>query len=186
MIVVKVSNDAKTGELIRTVQRDNGTKFRIFGEFDLQAQHLYDLATLGRDSIVERVQDGIGSDDQPFPPLSRHYAVQKTRAGKGNRRTMTFTGQMLDDMQVRSISNRQARISISSSLSRIKAKANEERTPWYGFSPNDIDKLSAAGEQVFHDVVDAALPNRQRGTNLRAIDKRFFPATFRPSAKLAA
>lgn len=188
MIVLKVSFDERTGELVRQVRTDNGATLRVFGELDLEAQQIYSLALYGRDLIVDRVQSGIGSDDQPFPPLARGYGIQKTKAGKGNRRDLTFTGSMLDGLQVRSISSNQARISITRSLDRIKARANEQKSPWWGWSPSDVQKLSDAGGDVFSEVVAGVLPIDGRGsaTRLKAVRSEFIPRSIRPTARLAA
>lgn len=58
-------------------------------------------------------------------------------------------GHMLDDMRVNYVDDTRATIDISTTASRTKARANEARAPWWGWSPSDVKKLMAYAEQVF-------------------------------------
>lgn len=107
------------------------------------------LAAAGLKSVKDRVQKGIGANDAPMPPLKRGYAIHKTKLGKGNRRNLTLTGAMLDNLTVRSATDREAKISLTKRLERLKALANQQKAPWLGWSPNDARNVTARAAQIF-------------------------------------
>jgi hypothetical protein len=164
MIVLSVKTDLKTGQKVQRVRLASGAKLRIFGEISFDVKQMHALAQLGVDLIKERVSRGVGSSDTAMPGLKRHYAIRKTRAGAGNRRNLRLTGAMLDNLTVRSVSASQARMDITSARERIKARANEKRAPWFGWSARDLAALAKAGEQLFRlNVADMGLGKVTRG-----------------------
>jgi hypothetical protein len=168
MIVLKTSTDRRTGMTVRRVNLD-GAKFRIFGEWSLTAQQMYQLGLFAIAVMRERVSRGIGSSDAPMKPLSEHkgrrwsksrgewveygrgtgYRFRKVRSGGKGIRDLTLTGSMLGNISVRSVSERQVRIDITSSRERMKARANEIRSPWWGWSANDLARITLAARQLF-------------------------------------
>lgn len=155
MIQVKVTTDARTGALIRHFKTESGGKFRVFGDWNVTTQQMYALAQYGIGLIVDRAKRGIGSNDQPMPGLKKGYAIAKTKAGKGNRRNLTFTGAMLGNISVRSVSATQARMAITSTKERVKARANEQKSPWWGWSVRDLGKLAGASSGILRENVAA-------------------------------
>jgi hypothetical protein len=149
MIVLKTAFDQRTQQLVRTVKLDTGRKVRFFGEIDTNAQQMLALGNFSISVMVGRVQRGIGSDDAPMKALKRGYAIQKTKKGLGNRRNLTYTGDMLRNISVRSVSARQVRIDITSTKQRQKARANEQKSPWWGWSARDMAQITKAIEQLF-------------------------------------
>jgi hypothetical protein len=59
------------------------------------------LGNLGVDTIKNRASKVVGSDDVPMKRLSKGYAIKKTRLGKGNKRNLVLTGDMMDALSVR-------------------------------------------------------------------------------------
>lgn len=150
MIVVKTKIDAKSQQLVRTLKFDSGNKVRLFGDLSFDVRQMYLLARFGVDIIKARVSRTIGSDDAPMPPLKKGYAIRKGRnAWRTNRRDLNYTGEMLENFTVRSVSASQARLDITSAKQRIKARSNERRAPWFGWSPRDIAKLSALAQELW-------------------------------------
>lgn len=112
--------------------------------------------------VKERVRAGIGSDDSPMKDLKPSYAKFKAKTGKIAIRNLTFSGAMLDNLQVRYADPSKVRADITSRLGRIKARTNERRTPWFGFSRSDEKKVFTEGTRLFTGNI------RNIGIKLRA------------------
>lgn len=153
MITLKIYSDLKTRMTVRKVRFASGSKLTIFGDLGYDTRQMYALGRFGLHLIKSRVARGIGSDDAPMKPLKKGYAIQKTKSGKGNRRNLSFTGDMLRNFTIRSISATQVRMDITSPKQRIKARANEQKSPWFGWSPRDLAQLTVAGRQLFRDNI---------------------------------
>jgi len=70
--------------------------------------------------------------------------------GKGQkRRERRGPHHMLDDLRVTSASATEARIDITKEDSRMKARANEQRAPWYGFSGKDLRNILELAQKMF-------------------------------------
>lgn len=149
MIVLKSYSDIKTRQLVQKLKFSNGQKLTVFGGLDFDTRQMYSLGKYGVQLMVDRAEKGIGSNDQAFPPLKKGYAIRKTRAGHGNRRNLRFTGAMLGNISVRSVSATQARIDITSAKQRLKARENERKAPWWGWSPRDLVKLTVAVRTLY-------------------------------------
>lgn len=166
MIVLKASVDAKSGQLVRRVKFASGQKVRFFGNINFTALQMKALGDIAIGVIKDRVSRGIGSDDAPMKPLSGKrsaifnangkfarqragYAEWKQKRGGQPIRDLTLTGAMLRNFTVRSVSETQVRMDITSQKERVKARANEQRSPWFGWSPRDLIEITAAGERLF-------------------------------------
>ncbi len=56
---------------------------------------------------------------------------------------------MLDEIRINSLDDRQATISITSNQARIKARANERRAPWWGWTAESVAKLTALAAEIW-------------------------------------
>lgn len=56
---------------------------------------------------------------------------------------------MLDAMRVTSASPQEARIDVTTRDARMKARANEQRAPWFGFSGRDVRNLHTAAQKIW-------------------------------------
>jgi hypothetical protein len=156
---------------------------------------LFQLAQVGVRSIKARVAQGIGSDDTPMPPLKSRrrmrwsksrqqwveygvadssrfgYAARKRRAGLRPMRDLTGPGtdggHMLDALRVTSASETRATIDISTRSGRLKARANEQRAPWFGFSGRDVRTMMETARKIWGQNV-AAFQAQFRGVGTRA------------------
>jgi len=179
MIVLKAKLTDKEGQPLampwRRVQMDSGQKVRFFGaEIGFTELQMLPLGNFGVETIKDRVSKGIGSDDAPMPALKMtrrkrwskkqqrwvEYGAQDSGYGKVKRlagrqpiRDLTFAGDMLNDFSVRSVSASEVRMDITTQKSRMKARVNEIRAPWFGWSPADLVKLIARSRQLFGDMV---------------------------------
>jgi hypothetical protein len=172
-----------------------------------------------------RLTQGIGSNDQPMPPLKRPrnakyidagYPGLKRRLGlqpirdlygpggvvsytskttgkkrylrSGTAGTRTHDprlsgkrGHMLDDMRVNAVTESGVSIDIGNRASRTKARANQERAAWCGFSRSDRAKITAKARELlgveildWSDVFGALglIASRKFGSAARGIVRR--------------
>jgi hypothetical protein len=131
----------------------DGKTVRLGGPPSFERRQMLALGLFAVNQIKSRVKRSVGSDDSPFKPLSKGYAIQKTKAGHGNRRDMTFSGEMLNAFSVRYADASQVRMDITTTMGRIKAWANEERTPWYGFSRFDQAAIIREAQKEFSESI---------------------------------
>lgn len=75
-------------------------------------------------------------------------AARGLRIPTGSTKTLA-PGHMLDDVRVNYVDDTRATIDISTRASRIKARANEDKARWWGWSPSDMRKLMARAAQMF-------------------------------------
>jgi len=131
-------------------------------------QHqMFKIGNVGVAAVKNRVGAALGPNDSPAKPLTKRYAIRKTRLGKGNRRNLTFTGDMLRNFQVRTVSENRAKASLSTRKDRIKAWVNQKIEPWVVFSPKNRAAVLEAARRVLNEMkstllVERALGGRQR------------------------
>jgi hypothetical protein len=64
---------------------------------------------------------------------------------------------MLDNFTVRYADENAVRMDITAQWARDRARSNERRSPWFGFSPNDVRVILVAARQMFHmNITDFA------------------------------
>lgn len=121
------------------------------GAVALDQQDLMQLAQAGIALIVDRVAGGFGSDDTPMPALDRAWERRKVRHGLAGIRDLYGTGErgghMLDGLTITEVSRTEVRVEFVGDWAALKARQNEQRTPWFGWSPRDVaglDQVAAA------------------------------------------
>src|SRR5512133_616941 len=92
---------------------------------NVRQQEMFKIANVGVAAVKNRLAAAKGPDDGPAKPLSKYYAIQKTKRGKGNRRNLMLTGDMLRNFQVRTVSENKAKASNSTRKDRLKAWVNQ-------------------------------------------------------------
>jgi len=131
-------------------------------------QHqMFKLGNVGVAAVKNRVQAAQGPTDAPAKPLTKSYAIWKTKRGKGNRRNLTFTGDMLRNFQVRTVSENRARANVSTRKDRIKAWANQKRQEWMVFSPKNAAAVAEAARRVLQEAKNTLLLERFLGGRQR-------------------
>ena len=131
-------------------------------------QHqMFKIGNVGVAAVKNRVGAVLGPSDAPAKPLTKRYAIRKTRLGKGNRRNLTLTGDMLRNFMVRTVSENRARAGLSTRKDRIKAWVNQKIEPWVVFSPKNRAAVLEAARRVLNEMkntllVERALGGRQR------------------------
>jgi len=131
-------------------------------------QHqMFKVGTVGVAAVKNRLQAALGPEDQPAKPLARRYAIQKTKLGKGNRRNLSFTGDMLRNLSLRTVSEKTAKAGLTSRKDRIKGWANQKIQEWLVFSPKNKAAVVEATRRVFEEMKKRLLIERNLGGNQR-------------------
>jgi len=131
-------------------------------------QHqMFKIGNVGVAAVKNRVTAALGPGDSPAKPLTRRYAIRKTRLGLGNRRNLTFTGNLLRNFAVRTVSEDKAKANLSTRKDRIKAWANQKIEPWLVFSPRNRAAVVEAARRVFDEVKQRLLLERGLGGKQR-------------------
>jgi len=116
-------------------------------------QHqMFKIGNVGVAAVKNRVGAALGPSDAPAKPLTKRYAIRKTRLGKGNRRNLTLTGDMLRNFMVRTVSENRARAGLSTRKDRIKAWVNQKIEPWVVFSPKNKLAVVEAMRRVLIEI----------------------------------
>jgi len=131
-------------------------------------QHqMFKVGTVGVAAVKNRVQAGLGPEDQPAKPLTKRYAIRKTRLGLGNRRNLMFTGNMLRNLSLRTVSEKAAKAGLTSRKDRIKAWANQKIEQWLAFSPKNKAAVVEATRRVMQEAAKRLVLERSLGGKQR-------------------
>jgi hypothetical protein len=127
-------------------------------------QHqMFKIGNVGVAAVKNRVQATQGPSDSPAKPLTKRYAIRKTKLGKGNRRNLTFTGDMLRNLMVRTVSEKAAKAGLSTRKDRIKAWAKQKIEQWLVFSPKNKIAVLEAARRMMQEAAKRLLVERSLG-----------------------
>jgi hypothetical protein len=131
------------------------------------------IGSAGLLSVFRRLAAAQGPNDGPAKPLTKGYAIYKTRKGKGNRRNLFFTGQLLSTLKLRTVSDNKAYMApgadrrqllrVVPAGSKLKpqkgtvtnrdvARGNQMREPWLVFSPANRRDVILAAQRVLGQI----------------------------------
>lgn len=127
-----------------------GARVRLRG-FGFKKIHHLRLLIEGIRSIRVRLGKAVDENDTRTKPLSKGYAIFKTRSGKGNLRNLRFTGALLEGIKPRYADDQQAIADATGSLGRIKARLYRDLLR---FSPSDQAGMRKLAEDLFHDEAE--------------------------------
>ena len=130
-----------------------------------QAQ-MFKIGNVGAAAVKNRLAAAQGPTDSSAKPLAQRYAIQKTKLGKGNRRNLSFTGDMLRNFMVRTVSDNKAKASNSTRKDRMKAWITNKIETWITFSPKNRAAVLDAANRVLREskarlLVEKALGGKQ-------------------------
>jgi hypothetical protein len=127
-------------------------------------QHqMFKIGNVGVASVKNRLAAAHGPTDGPAKPLSKYYAVRKTKMGKGNRRNLMLTGGMLRNFQVRTVSENKAKASNSTRKDRIKAWITQKIEPWVIFSPKNREVVQQTAQKLLAEIAPRLVIERGLG-----------------------
>lgn len=108
------------------------------------------LSTLSEVSVDQvanlhsRAQAGLGIDDAGMRGYSPSYAAKRKASGRSTQpRTLTWSGRMLGSIHAEVDKDKKiATIGFSDAFSIEKAESTNRQTPWFGFSPHDLESIA--------------------------------------------
>lgn len=130
---------------------------------NFKQRQMYELGMVGVAAVKHRLAAARGPRDAPAKPLTKRYAIWKTRQGKGNRRNLWLTGEMLSNFTVRTVSENRAKANVSNRKARIKAWANQKREAWMVFSPANRRAVVDAAQRMLEAMKPRLLLERALG-----------------------
>jgi hypothetical protein len=130
---------------------------------NFRQDQMFKIGNVGVAAVKNRLAAAQGPTDGAAKPLTKRYAIQKTRAGKGNRRNLTFTGDMLRNFQVRTVSENRAKASNSTRKDRMKAWITNKIETWIAFSPRNKTAVVEATNRVLREAAPRLLLQKELG-----------------------
>ena len=124
---------------------------------------LFKIGSVGVAAVKNRLAAAQGPDDSPAKPLTKRYAIKKTKLGKGNRRNLTFSGDMIRNLMVRTVSEKAAKAGLTTRKDRIKAWANQRIEQWLVFSPKNKAAVVEAARRVMQEAAKRLVLERGLG-----------------------
>ena len=124
---------------------------------------MFKVGNVGVAAVKNRVAAAQGPTDSSAKPLTKRYAIWKTKIGKGNRRNLMLTGDMLRNFQVRTVSENRAKASNSTRKDRIKAWITSKIEPWIVFSPRNRTVVRDAMNRVLQESKSRLLLEKSLG-----------------------
>ena len=123
-------------------------------------RQMFKVGSLGVAAVKNRLAAAQGPTDAPAKPLTKDYAIRKSKWRKGNRRNLSLSGDMLRNFMVRTVSERSARASFTTRKDRIKAWANQKIERWMVFSPKNEAAVTEAARRIFRESTRSILLQR--------------------------
>lgn len=111
-------------------------------------QQMFKLGTVAVAAVKDERGRAIAATGGPAKPLKRAYAIKKTKLGKGNRRTLSLTGDMMRNLQVRTVSENVAQANLTTRKDRIKGLANTRIEEWLAYSDRNVNQVQTAAQQI--------------------------------------
>ncbi len=130
---------------------------------NFKQNQMFKVGTMGVTSVKSRLAASQGPADSPAKPLTRAYAIAKSKRGKGNRRNLMLTGDMLGNFMVRTVSENKATANLTTRKGRIKAWINQKLEPWMVFSPKNKVTVAEATRQALAELTPRLLVERLLG-----------------------
>ena len=121
-------------------------------QMNFRRQSMLKIGTVGVAAVKNRLAAAQGPTDSSAKPLTKRYAIRKTQLGKGNRRNLMMTGDMLRNFQVRTVSDNKAKANNSTRKDRLKAWINQKIEPWVVFSPKNKAAVAESARRVLLDM----------------------------------
>ena len=132
-------------------------------QMNFRQQSMLKIGTVGVAAVKNRLAAAQGPTDFSAKPLTKRYAIRKTQLGKGNRRNLMFTGDMLRNFQVRTVSDNKAKANNSTRKDRLKAWINQKIEPWVVFSPKNKAAVAESARRVLREMRPKLILERALG-----------------------
>jgi len=134
------------------------------------------LGTIGLGSIKTRIGRALNPNDAPAKPLTRRYAIRKSRL-RGlqkfvgptfggtraitNKRDLTLTGNMLRNLRLSTVSENKVSMRWTSRLERQKAANNQRLDPFVDFSPKNVQDVAKNAGQILSNLISRLVVSKR-------------------------
>ena len=144
----------------------------VFDRLTFPQRDMFRLGTAGLVAVKKRVRAALNLADAPASPLRSNSWIRIKKAkglrpvrdlwgtglaaisrSKKRKARLKHVGHMLDNLRVRTVSDNLARSGFAQYAARVKARANQRREPWLGFSPKDQAYVLQIARRIFSDAV---------------------------------
>lgn len=126
-------------------------RIRLHGLTFKQLQ-MVKIGRVGLAEIKRRIAAAQGSNDEPAKPLKDvSYKLQKKRKGLPAVRDLHFSGEMMKNLTLRTVSEKAAKAAFTSRKARSKANANQNIEPFVVFSPKNEEVIREATEKELRE-----------------------------------
>ena len=124
---------------------------------------MVEIGAAGLLAVKKRLGAAQSPGDAPAKPLTKRYAIQKSKLRRGNRRDLWLTGRMLKNLTLRTVSEKSSKAALTSRKERIKGLANTRIEPWLVFSPENRQAVIEKAKQVFVAAKKRLIISRSTG-----------------------
>ena len=145
-------------------------------------REMVQVGSAGLLSVFKRLSEAKGPTDAPAKPLStgfwrthrdgtktwinKGYAMQKARKRRGRFRDLKFTGDMLRNLSLRTVSDNSARAGLTSKKQRDKGWANMKIEPWLVFSPKNKQAVIEKFQLVLKERIKRMVISKNTGIDV--------------------
>ena len=130
---------------------------------NFRQSQMFKLGNVGVAAVKNRLAAAQGPGDSPAKPLTKRYAIQKSKLRKGNRRNLTLSGDMLRNFLVRTVADNKSKASNSTRKDRLKAWLMQKIEPWVVFSPENKAAVVEAVKRVLREAAPRLLVQKYFG-----------------------
>ncbi len=132
----------------------------------LKQREMVDIGSAGLLSVFQRLSKALGPTDAPAKPLTKGYAIFKSKQRKGNRRDLKLTGDMLRNLTLRTVTDTSAKAALTSRKQKVKGQANTKRQPWLVFSPANAKAVHDKALRIVQDRLKRLAVTRKTGIDI--------------------
>ena len=119
---------------------------------NVRQQSMFKIGNVGVAEVKNRLAAAQGPNDGAAKPLSKYYAIRKTKMGKGNRRNLYLTGDMLRELSVRTVGDNKSKAALTTRKNKLKGWITAKIEPWCMFSPKNREAIRKASEKVLAEI----------------------------------
>lgn len=118
-------------------------------------REMFHITNVAVASVKDRALKALTPDGTSAKPLTKRYAIKKTRLRgvfggfpRSNKRDLHYTGRMMANFQVRTVSDTKGQARNSTVRDRAKAAANDRRQQWAAYSQENVRTVVKAANAI--------------------------------------
>lgn len=132
------------------------------GRLSVPQQTMFKLGTIALGRKKESLRLGLNSQGAKAKKLSKGHAIRKAKRRLPQIRNLSFTGNMLRNLSVRTVSENKARIGFTTMAERAKAIANYRIDPQIPFSDTEVRQIVDSSRRLLNTELRGGLAIAKR------------------------